>query len=241
MFYSPLGRVAFAHYPKTAGSSLLAWFHNVFPDAAYVDPGICHMPVRTSLEQLGLIPSLRSRNKMVRESLRLFRKIVPPNLCAQNKCDLRIIGVVREPFEMLISLYEYWRRCEFTEEPTSELISAARARSFRAFLELAIVDRHLPTYEKYFDVGGPAWASTRLLDFHSLNSALAEVCSEFGIQQPAVLQRRNAAPRRLRPIGDYAAEAGSLVFETRKYFRWYYKEAQSVVVQGAREPMLRSA
>lgn len=241
MFFSPTGHIAFAHYPKTAGSSLLTWFRDAFPDAAYVEAAVYHMPVRMSLERLGLIGGFQKRNKIVRESLRLFRKILPRNQSARERCDLRIIGVVREPFEMLVSLYEYWRRCEFPEEPTSELIRAAHDQSFRVFLELAIIDQQLQNYETYFDVGGPAWATTRLLDFHSLDSALAAVCCEFGIQGAVTLQRHNAAPRRLRDIKEYAAEAGSLVFEARKYFRWYYEEARHIMVRGDRAPILRSA
>ena len=38
MLYSRSANIAFAHYPKTAGHSLVAWFRETFPDAAFVDP-----------------------------------------------------------------------------------------------------------------------------------------------------------------------------------------------------------
>jgi hypothetical protein len=49
MLYSPAARVAFAHYPKTAGCSMTEWFQRVFPEAAHVDPDNPHVPVRASL------------------------------------------------------------------------------------------------------------------------------------------------------------------------------------------------
>jgi hypothetical protein len=38
MLHSPAANIAFAHYPKTAGHSLVSWFRGAFPDAAFVDP-----------------------------------------------------------------------------------------------------------------------------------------------------------------------------------------------------------
>ncbi|MFM1902724.1 MAG: Sulfotransferase family, partial [Planctomycetota bacterium] len=224
------GHLAFAHYPKTAGSSLTAWFRRSFPDASYVEPGNCHMPVRRSLEHLGLVASIGDRPRLVRECLRIVQRLSPA------RCDLPIIGVVREPFEMLISLYEYWRRCEFAEEPAGELIQAARTGTFRTFLGLAVGEKLLANYETYFDVGGPAWATTRLIDFQCLRPGLAAVCQEFGIDPPAEILRMNAAPRRHRDAGGYLAEAGAFVFEVRSHFRWYYDEAVRIMVRGPAAP-----
>ncbi|MFM8415758.1 MAG: hypothetical protein ACKOCX_13680 [Planctomycetota bacterium] len=241
MLFSRAGQIAFAHYPKTAGCSLTAWFRERFPDAAYVEPRNCHMPVRTSLEGLGLVTARPRRNRLVRNWLRLVGRVAPRLVAETQRVDLRIIGVVREPFEMLVSLYEYWRRYEFSEEPEAELIRTARTGTFREFLSVAVGDGHLANYETYFDVGGPAWQTTRLIDFQALEPGLAQVCEEFGIEPPATLERLNAAPRQRRDLGDYLAQAGSLVFEVRSHFRWYYEEAAGIMIRGRRTTARRAA
>lgn len=239
MLFSPAGRIAIAHYPKTAGTSLTAWFRELFPDAAYPGPDQIHMPVRASLERLGLLGS--GHSGAIRKYLKLIEHIAPKFVTHREKCDVKIVGVVREPFEMLVSLYEYWQRCDFAEEPKSKLIQAARFHGFREFLRLAVERRKLPTYEKFFDVGGPAWKDTRLLDFHSLKPAIIAVCEEFHLAPQARLQRLNVAPRRARDLEDYVTEAGGLVFKVRKYFRWYYEEAGPLLIRGAREAMKQAA
>ncbi|MBM4023295.1 MAG: hypothetical protein FJ284_13865 [Planctomycetes bacterium] len=241
MFVSAAGRIAFAHYPKTAGCSILEWFRGRFPDAAYVQPGNCHMPVRASLERLGLVPARGRRPRIVRACLRIVERVAPRLVVNARPCDLRVIGVLREPFEMLVSLYEYWRRYEFREEPDAELIRTARTGTFRDFLRAAVGTGHLANYETYFDVGGPAWQSTRLIDFQSLESGLAEVCGEFGVEPPTGLGRRNAAPQRGRDVGAYLAEAGGLVFDVRNHFRWYYDEASRIMRRGRRVARQRAA
>jgi hypothetical protein len=241
MLYSPSRRIAFSHYPKTAGTSITSWFREQFPDAAYVEPGNCHVPVRTSLERLGLVTNPRRRPKVVRECLRFVKQIAPLTLADEQRCELTIIGVVREPFEMLVSLYEYWRRYEFQEEPAAKLVRAARTGTFRQFLRLAVGERLLDDYRDFFDVGGPAWPSTRLVDFHSLEPGLAAVCREVGIEPPASLARANAAPLKARGRGAYHAEAGGLMRKVRSHFRWYYEEAPRVLVRGGRADLLRAA
>ena len=213
MLYSESKRLAFAHFPKTAGSSLSAWFRRQFSDAVYVEPGTPHLQVRPALERLGLMKAPPRRSRLVRNGLRLVRPFVPQKPACTPRCDLKIIGVVREPFEMLVSLYEYWRRCNFQEEPPQPIIQVAITSSFREFLELAVRKRVLETYESFFDVGGPAWETTRLIDFDSLQPSLEAVCREFGLDPPTGVERLNAAPSRVREAGSYLAEAGSLVFE----------------------------
>lgn len=230
MLYSPAAHIAFAHYPKTAGSSLTEWFRQTFPDSSHIQPGNCHMPVRTALEQLGLVGRIGARPRLMRECLRLVQQLAPPRV------ELPIIGVVREPFEMLISLYGYWRRYEFAEEPEGELIRAARTGTFRQFLALAVGEKLLANYATYFDVGGPAWATTRLIDFQSLEPGLETVCEEFGIEPPAYLGRLNANPRQGRDAGTYLAEAGALAFEVRSHFRWYYEDAVRIMIRGSAAP-----
>lgn len=241
MLFSRAGQIAFAHYPKTAGCSLTAWFRDQFPDAAYVEPRNCHMPVRTSLEGLGLVRARRRRNRLVRNLLRLVGQVAPRLVADTQRVDLKIIGVLREPFEMLVSLYEYWRRYDFDEEPEGDLIHTARTGTFREFLSVAVGEGHLANYETYFDVGGPAWHTTRLLDFQSLEPGLAQVCDEFGIEPPAALERLNASPRQRRDLGAYLAQAGSLVFEVRSHFRWYYDEADGIMIRGRRKATRRAA
>jgi hypothetical protein len=241
MLFSPATRIAFAHYPKTAGTSITCWFQTRWSDAAYLDPSNCHLPVRAALQRLGVVAAPGRRPKVVRECLRLVRRVAPRTFASRNRCDLPIIGVVREPFAMLVSLFEYWRRCEFETEPVGPLVSAARTGSFREFLELAVGERLLINYRAFFDIDGPAWPTTRLIAFESLESGLAAVCREFGLEPPSGLDHRNAAPRGRRDLGASMAEAGSLLFEVRTHFRWYYAEAASVLVRGEREARSRAA
>jgi len=240
MLYSPAANVAFAHYPKTAGCSMTAWFQAVFPEAAYVDPDNPHVPVRPSLERLGLIGCPAAQPRLGRECLRIIRQLVPRLGARREDCGVTIIGVVREPFEMLVSLYEYWRRCDFGDDPGG-LVRTARTGTFRQFLEQAVGERQLANYHTHFDVGGPAWETTRLLDFQSLDPALEAVCSELGLQAAGPLRRINAAPRQRRDVGRYLAEAGGLVFEVRSHFRWYYEEATRIMIRGRQRPLLRAA
>ena len=124
-----------------------------------------------------------------------------------------------------------FRSCDFQEQSLPRLIRVARSGSFREFVHWAICKQRLENYESFFDVGGPAWETTRLIDFDSLYPSLEAVCREFGLDPPTGVERLNAASSRVREAGSYLAEAGSLVFEVRKYFRWYYEEAPRVMVR----------
>lgn len=240
MLYSTSTAVAFAHYPKTAGSSLTAWFTSVLPDAREVAPGDPHIGVHDALVRAGLVAQRartrlgRLRFKLAREATRLLtgRRLTPPEVVTRP--ETRIIGVIREPFEMLVSLYEYWRRYPFAVEPTQPLIRKARTGTFREFAALAVDERQLPDYGHFFDVGGPLWRNTRLLDFASLEPALMQVCDELGIAPPPRLDKLNAAPKRAYDLGAYRAEAGPLVFRIRSYFAWYYDEGIRVMLRGDR-------
>jgi len=236
MLHSPAANIAFAHYPKTAGHSLVSWFRGAFPDAAFIDPPavytISHFPVRESLERLGLAthapgsPAVTWRQRLARW---LPIRTAPP----ADAGGLWIIGVVREPFAMLVSLYEYWRSYDFPEPPKPPLIRAARERPFREFLALAVGDHPVQNYRDFFDVGGPAWPTTRLLAFESLEPALAQVCRELGVPPPVTsLDRRNTGPRPRRDLGSYRAEIGSLFDSVRHHFAWYYDEGVHVMLRG---------
>ena len=232
MLYSRSANLAFAHYPKTAGHSLVAWFRGTFPDATFVDPPavhtISHFAVRESLERLRMATPAVGMAWRRRLPRWLGGRTIPP-----SAGGLRIIGILREPFEMLVSLYEYWRTYDFREPPKPPLIRVARERPFAEFLALAVGDQPVRNYREFFDVGGPAWPTTRLLAFESLEPALAQACREFGVPPPSgALGRSNVGPRPHRDLDDYRAEAGGLVADVRRHFAWYYDEGVRVMLRG---------
>jgi hypothetical protein len=222
VFYSPSAHVGFAHYTKTAGTSLQHWFRRVFPDGDLLDPANPHLAVRESLARIAA-PRQRSR----------WRWLPAIRGWAASHREPLIVGVIREPFEMLVSLYEYWRRHEFPAEPTADFILVARQGRFREFLRMAVVDGHAPTYEWFFDVGGRAWARTRLLDFSTIDLGLAAVAEELGIDAAPRLDRRNAAVGE-RDLEAYRSAAGGLLAEVRRHFHWYYHEGVRLTIGGPR-------
>jgi hypothetical protein len=240
MLYSRAHDIGFAHYPKTAGHTLTEWFRTTFPDAAFALPpeqyDISHLPVRESLERLGLIaPPPAAR--LLRHPVGRFVNRVARRLGAVSpigRSPTRIIGVIREPFEMLVSLFEYWREFPFTQEPHDPFIVTARRNAFGDFLHAAVVRGSLWNYETFFDVNGPAWRSTRLLAFGDLHGGLAVVCREFGIPPPGALPQRNRGPSQGRDLAHYEALAGQLMHDVRHHYRWYYGNASRVVVRGDR-------
>ena len=225
MLYSRQHSIAFAHYPKTAGHSMVKWFRATFPDAAFVKPDpihpVSHLSVRESLDALGIAPQpLRFLGRSGRNAVgSLARHLLP-----FPQPQLRIIGVVREPMSMLVSLFEYWKDYDFGTEPITPLIAAAQTGSFRSFLERAILRRELPKYDNFFDVGGEVWANTRLLDLESLDDDLADLTEAWGIESPVPrLDRCNVGRRQVRDLSPYLDEAGALVNAAKSYFGWYYR------------------
>ena len=245
MLHSPSAGIAFAHYPKTAGHSLVEWFRATFPDAVFVEPNpvhpVSHLPVRESLLRLGFTSRHdRSLGRVGRSIARGCLRLVTGD--DPEPAPLRIIGVVREPFEMLVSLFEYWRDFPVRSDDESPLMRAARTGSFRTFLEGACLRGELPKYENFFDVGGPAWPSTRLLDFACLDEALATVGEEWGFPvTAAALARRNVGPRPARDLGPYAREAGTLLGAVQARFRWYERHASRILVRGRTSRQARAA
>lgn len=235
MLHSRAAGIAFAHYPKTAGHALVEWFRGAFPDAAFVEPDpvhpVSHLPVRESLLRLGALPSGgRFLGRVGRTALGRFGAIAGSVGPAR---PWRVIGVVREPFEMLVSLFEYWRDYPFAAEPDSTLIRAARSGSFPVFLNRAVVRGELPKYENFFDVGGAMWPWTRLLDFADLDAALAAVGREWGFDVPAAgLARRNVGPRPARDLGPYRHAAGPLMAAVERRFAWYRRQGADLLVRG---------
>ena len=243
MLYSQSMNIGFAHYPKTAGHSLTQWFRDVFPDARLVEQhplyDVNHLPVRESLVRLGLVQRREeeSRRRPLRRIARAIARWTGGSHAFDTpdgrSCGARIIGVVREPFEMLVSLFEYWNRYDFKQKPTVPLIQTATTGNFRKFLAMAVGDGGLPSYESFFDVHGPAAANTRLLDFDSLEPALAQVCREFGVSLPeARLGYLNAGPSRRRDMQGYRDEAGTLLKSVHSHYRWYYETGVHQMVKG---------
>jgi len=244
VLHSRAAGIAFAHYPKTAGHALVEWFRATFPDAAFVEPDpvhpISHLPVRESLVRLGAVP--RGGRILGRAGRAAVGRIAAIAGRIGPAPKWRVIGVVREPFEMLVSLFEYWRDYPFATEPDSTLIRAARSGSFGVFLDRAVVRGELPKYENFFDVGGPVWASTRLLDFADLDLALARVGEEWGFTVPAAgLARRNVGPRPTRDLGPYRAAAGPLLLAVERRFAWYRRQGAGILVRGTRSAPRRVA
>jgi hypothetical protein len=243
MLYSPRGNIAFAHYPKTAGTSLGVWFRERFPDAVYVDAGNPHLAVHASLVRLGLVQGLPQGPRLVRESLRIFERGRTLLGLPTTQCDLRIIGVVRDPFEMIVSLYKYWRRCTTVANVTDRFVRTAIEGSFTEFFAAAVLRRHLRTYKGFFDFGGPAWSSTRLIDFRHLRAGLDDVSREFDIpsfgKPPAVL---NADPAGGGDIERYRREVAHLLPALASRFSWYYSSfGNEAGHQVGRGSLLRAA
>lgn len=236
MLHSRSQDIGFAHYPKTAGHSLGEWFRSVFPDATFADPpehyDVSHLPVRASLERLGIVPPPSPR--WPARAGRLLGRVARRAGIAWpvSHCKTRVIGVMREPFQMMVSLFEYWRHYPFKSEPGQPLIVTARVGTFHDFVHAAVVDRMLLNYETFFDVGGPAWPSTRLIDFDHLDDGLAAICREFDIPAPGPLPCRNPGPPTDRDLSRYEAAAWPLMADVRRHFRWYYTTGRHITIGG---------
>ena len=227
MLYSPTAHVAFAHYPKTAGCSLFHWFTTVLPDALHLDAAEPHMNVRRGLQHLG-IGEPRASQRWRRPLDWLTAR--NPFLAADRSAP-RIIGVLREPFEMLVSLYEFWQQTPAALD-VPPFIATARNGTFRDFVWMAVLKKELVRYEDFFDVGGPAWEHTRLIDFHSLEAGLAAVSAEFGIPGGQPLERINAGGGRKHSLREYRASVATMVMDIRRHFRWYYEHGVRLMVRG---------
>jgi hypothetical protein len=216
MLYSLAANVAFAHYPKTAGSAIAEWFRRSFPDARYVKLGHPHVDVRRSLAWLSggrSLPPLARLRYLARASNWRLPLEPRPDLPA----TIRIIGVVREPLEMLASLYEYWRRGDANPNPRDRLVTAAWEGRLEEFVGLAIGGR-LPSYAAFFDAGGPAWANTRLVHFADVEAGLARACREFGLDAAVQLPRKNCGG-----AGDHGlVVSGRVADSVRHHFAWYH-------------------
>ena len=217
MLYSLAANIAFAHYPKTAGSAIAAWFRRSFPDARYVKPGHPHVDVHRSLAWLS-----GGRSLPPLERARYLTRISNWRLPIEPRPDLpqriRIIGVVREPLDMLASLYGYWRRGDANPNPGDRLVTAAWEGRFAEFVRLALEGR-LQSYARFFDAGGPAWPNTRLLAFDEVEDGLARACREFGLDVAVDLPRKNCSTVERSRI----ALSDRLAGKVRHHFAWYHQ------------------
>jgi len=233
MLVSRSHSLAFAHYPKTAGSSLQRWFIESFPDASLLVPDNPHYPVANSLQLLRPRRWPRRLRRFTHRSL----KLVSPALAEHYRPwteSLRIVGVIRDPFEMLVSLFEFWKREPSLAKSNDAFIDCTRHHSFRDFIAAAVIGSRIPTYEQFFDVGGPLWKNTRLLDFESLTPALDALCANIGIQNQRSLPSLNRAPSERRNLERYRDEAAPLMEAVRSHFRWYYEEGIHLMIRGNR-------
>jgi len=238
MLVSQSHRVAFAHYPKTAGSSLQRWFLDTFPDAALLVPENPHLPVAESLQ---LLRPNRWQRRLHRLRSHAIALLAGANRRAAVPGGLRIVGAIREPFEMLVSLYEFWQREPFATPPTDPFINCARRGRFSDFLAAAVIGGRVAPYERFFDVGGPAWPDTVLLDFASIEPALQALSADLGIRRAKPLPQLNRAPAGNRDLDRFRDEAGPLLAEVRRYFRWYYEEGVYLMLRGTNPGIARAA
>ncbi len=224
MIYSPSHNIAFAHYPKCGGTSITDWFKSTFEDAEFLETERLHKKV-SHLNVKGAIKLIRSRQK---------------NIFSKNNSDsnppialneLRIIGVLRDPFDMLVSLYTFWKHVPFTSfgvPVLPKVILTAREESFCRFLEVAILEKKVETYHSFFNIDGPLWNQTYLLPFENLENALTKLSVELDLPaSKAGLHRLNVNPKPDRKIHTYLYEASSLLADIEQHFSWYYSEASN--------------
>lgn len=233
MLVSYQHKVAFAHYPKTAGTSVRDWFLTSFPDARYLNPANPHLAVGESIQLLRL--NLR-RTPM--GAIRHARASAVRRLGAGSDAwphpGWRVFGVVRDPFEMLVSLYEYWRSYWTVNEPPSPRIpfmDCALRHTFRDFVSAAVVGGCIAPYEVFFGSGGPLWSRTTLLPFEMLEPRLREFCIRSGLPATGRLGMANRTPSTGRDLGRYADEIGGLMDDIHRHFRWYYERSGAVFAQ----------
>lgn len=223
MFVSPSHRLVFAHYPKTAGTSLADLLKSQLGDLRQLDPEQKHVPVRQGYERL------RLRNRTLAWLLLKARGDLRARCDAKvdEPGSLRVLGVIREPFEMAVSLFEYWGRRRTMKDVDNALPEAAVRKDFRRFLEVLASDPEgLLSYERFFDVGGPLWPNTLLVDMGNLVPGLRRAFDELGLPIKAEdLAVLNAAPETDRARRkEREREAGPLADKVRERFGWYYSD-----------------
>jgi hypothetical protein len=238
MLYSDRFGIGLARHPKTASSALSAWFLETFPDARASDPHDPHMTVPASLRRFGLVAAPKPPPRWHRILPKPIRPQPPrPGLVR----TVTVIGVVRDPFEMLVSLYSYWRRRAGAKQrcPGSLSYTAAHG-SFRDFVVHAVVEGKLPNYRDFFGVGLPEQPSLKLIDFRSICSGLEAVCREHGLTASTCLPAANTAPS-THDYDRFRDDVRFLLPAIRSRYRWYYEEAARLMATSSGSPTLRPA
>jgi len=210
---------AFVHYPKTAGTSVIDLLTSCIPDLHLIDPSDKHLDVQGGLKRLML------QNQPIRRRMAAFlgRPSGRCDVTLPAPLELRVLGILREPFEMTVSLFEHWGRAlPDDEKHHSPLASAATKGDFQAFLRIMAFDDHtFPAYRTFYDFGGPLWAQTTLVDFAHLRSGLAEALAQLGIKADLDLLRHlNAGDRTPERMQSFEKQAGPLLGSIRKRFGW---------------------
>lgn len=238
MLYSAGQRIGLARHPKTASNSLTAWFHATFPDAKNADVHDNHLPVPKSLRRLGLVKEPTPSPKwhgLIPKPLR--PRPTKPSLVK----DITVIGVVREPFEMLVSLYSYWRRTAIATPRTPGTLRYTAAHgTFRDFVVHAVVEGKLPNYSEFFGVGLPEQPSLTLIDLRSLGAGVAAICRDYGLPAPAPLAVENAAPTP-HDYDRFREEVRFMIPAIRSRYRWYYEDARRLMAKSSGSLTLRPA
>lgn len=217
MLVIPSAKLAIARFPKTAGTSLGALILESFPDARYVDPSDAHVDVAGSLCRF------RHRSSpLIRLARRLRgRPLTICDVCVPDPLALRVIGVVREPFEMAVSLFEYWHSClGERDKDHSALMTAAYQGDYLGFMRLISSDiSRFPTYLQFYDFGGPLWPNTALVDFAYLREGLDQAFASFGVRVDlGRLPFRNQSRRPEGHMRLREAEAGPLASSIRQRY-----------------------
>ena len=237
MLISRTHKLAFAHYPKTAGTSLQRWFLDTCPDAELLVRDNPHYPVSPSLRRLRPPAFQRRLGRLTHRSLKLLSPTLADRLRPLH-ASLRIVGVIRDPFEMLVSLFEFWQREPAVAGSKDAFIGCTQHHTFRDFVAAAVIGGRILSYDQFFDVGGPLWQNTTLLDFESLQPALQAFCDDNGLGHARPLPSLNRSAGG-RDIQRYVDEAGPLMADVRRHFRWYYEEGVHLMIRG--EKPLRAA
>ncbi len=238
MLYSDRFGLGLARHPKTASSALAAWFLKAFPDATASDPLDPHLSVPVSLRRFGLVTAPKQHPKwhtIIPKALR--PRPAPPALAR----SLTVIGVIREPFEMLVSLYSYWRRraAEKQRRPGTLSYTAAHG-SFRDFVVHAVIEGKLPNYCDFFGVGLPEQPALRLIDFRSIHTGLEAVCRDHGVPAAVAVPVANAAPSD-HDYDRFRHEVRFMLPAIRSRYRWYYEEASRLLAKSSGSLTLRPA
>lgn len=233
MLYSRAHNLVFAHYPKTGGSSVGTWFRQAFAgDLIDHEPGIPHHHVRKGLARLRCGPC-PPRSPIARWLYQYAQRPTSPHRVPH---DVRVLGIVRDPFDLLRSLFLYWKRTASADDK-SPFIRSAVTEEFSTFVWLATVKRCLPNYHRFYAVGTPIWRRTTLVDFSHLEAGLQNAMHRLAIPVTVQLPIVNVNPARLQATatpGDALAFDQRMEAAVRRHFAWYYREGRSLGEKGVR-------